>query len=83
MNKKSLNGLRFVDETTIEDKKELIYDLEKNLNLFAYQADIKDLILETKIVNAFILSLAGKSLICETNIETPDWCGADFVIPSF
>ena len=78
-----LNGMRFLDETTIDDKKSLIRNLEKNLNLFAYESDILDLILGPKMINAFLLALSGCSKIQGMSEELPDWCEEDFIIPNF
>ena len=83
IDKNHLNGLRFLDETTIEDKKSLVLSLENNLNLFAYESDILDLILDPKMVHAFLLSISGKALIENSIVELPSWCEEKFIIPTF
>ena len=83
INKGHLNGLRFLDETTIDDKKSLIRNLEKNLNLFAYESDIIDLILGSKMINAFLLALSGFSKLQGRADDLPSWCEEDFIVPNF
>lgn len=83
INKNDLNGLRFLDETTIEDKKSLVLSLENNLNLFAYEADILDLIIDPKMVHAFLLSISGKALVEKRSVKLPEWCEEEFIIPNF
>lgn len=83
IDKNHLNGLRFLDETTIEDKKSLVLSLENNLNLFAYESDILDLILDPKMVHAFLLAISGKSLVENNIVKLPSWCEEKFLIPTF
>ena len=83
INRNDLNGLRFLDETTIEDKKSLVLSLENNLNLFAYESDILDLILDPKMVHAFLLAISGKAQVENNILELPEWCEEDFIIPTF
>ena len=64
-------------------RKKLIVDLEKNLNLFAYQSDIEDLILDPQLVNGFILAISGRAHINQSTRALPDWCSEKFIVPDF
>ena len=85
ISEKNVIGFRFVDDQSIDLRRNIVQEIEKNLNIFVYQNDSELLINEPKALNAFILAIAGQSKLLNRNLHIPKWClreSESFIVPA-
>ena len=85
INQKMINNLQDLHSAPLA-KLDIIRAIEKKLNIFIYEKDLEVIVKNPKAFDSFLLAVAGKSLVQDTNIKIPnlgDESNLNFVIPSF